>query len=161
MNGGKPFNVVNNTLDDYETGCINCWRPIKAYNNEHGSVTKRGIKATIKATTARWCNTIYKHSTKPIQGTDNHKIHHNSNLWYSLETSIRWLYHRRFFGRHHTGDHLRRSSCNIFRYRDKVAGLSGQVHLTEDFYFNSLVPSVGNDIFMLRFENIVPVNSPI
>ena len=39
--------------DGYETSCIDCWRPIKAYIKEHGSITKRGIKATIKATTTR------------------------------------------------------------------------------------------------------------
>ena len=61
-NGGKPFNVVDNTSNGYKTSCIDRWRPIKAYIIEHGSVTKRGIKATIKATMARCCGTIYKHS---------------------------------------------------------------------------------------------------
>ena len=85
---------------------------------------------------ARCCGTIYK----PIQGTNNQNICHNSNLWYSLGTSIRWLYYWRFFGKHHTGDHLRRSSCSIFRYRDEVVGSSGRVHLTKDFCFINLNP---------------------
>ena len=143
MNGRKPFNVVDNTSDGYKTNCIDHWRPIKAYITKHGSVTKRGIKATIRATTARCYETIYKHSIEPIQGTHNQKIHHSSDLWYSLETSIRWLYHRRFFGRHHTNDPLKKAFCDIFRYKDEVVGSSRRVHLTEDFCFISLAPSVG------------------
>ena len=134
-NGGKPFNVVDNTSNGYKTSCIDRWRPIKAYIIEHGSVTKRGIKATIKATMARCCGTIYKHSIEPIQGTHNQKIRHNFDLKYSLETSIRWLYHRRFFGKHHTSDHLKKASCDIFRYRDEVVGSFRRVHLIEDFCF--------------------------
>ena len=130
-------------MDGYKTNCIDRWRPIKTYITEHGSITKRGIKATIKATTTRCCETIYKHSIEPIQGTYNQKIRHNSDLWYSLETSIRRLYHRRFFGWHHTGDHLKKALCNIFRNRDEVAGSFRRVHLTEDFYFISLALSVG------------------
>ena len=160
-NVGKPFNAINNNSDGYETSCIDRWMPIKAYITEYGSITNRGIKATIKATAARCYGTIYKPSTKPIQGTNNQKTCHNSNLWYSFGIFIRWLNHRRFFGRHHIGDHLRRSSYNIFRYRDEVVGSSGQVHLTEDFYFISLATSVGNDIFVLRFENVVPFNSQV
>ena len=69
MKVGKPFNAVNKASNGYKTNCINHWRPIKAYITKHGSVTKRGIKATIKATIARSCGTIYKPSTKPTQGT--------------------------------------------------------------------------------------------
>ena len=141
-NGGKPFNALNKASNGYETNCIDCWRLIKTYITKHGSVTKRGIKATIKATTTRCCGTIYKHSTKPIQGTNNKNICHNSTLWHSLGTSIHWLNHRRFFGRHHTSDRLRTSSCSIFKYRDEVVGSSGPVHLTEDFCFIS--PRDGN-----------------
>ena len=43
---------------------------------------------------------------------------------------------------HHTSDRLRTSSCSIFKYRDKVVGSSGPVHLTEDFCFIS--PRDGN-----------------
>ena len=133
-NAGKTFNVVDNTSNDYNTNCIDRWRPIKAYIIEHGSITKRGIKATM----ARCCGTIYKHSTEPIQCIHNQKRRHNSNLWYFLETFINRIYYRSFFGRHHTGDHLKKALCDIFKYRDEVVGSFGQVHLTEDFYFINL-----------------------
>ena len=130
---GKGFSIQTTPSSRVEKALIDRWRPIKAYIIEH--VTKRGIKATIKATTARYYGTIYKHSIEPIQGTHNQKIRHNSNLWYSLETSIRRLYHQRFFGKHHTCDHLKKVLCDIFWYRDEVASSSRQVHLTEDFCF--------------------------
>jgi len=63
MNGGKPFNAINNTSNGYKASYTNRWRLIKVYIIEHGGVTKGGIKATIKAITARCCETIYKHST--------------------------------------------------------------------------------------------------
>ena len=142
-NGRKPFNAIDNASDGYETSCIDRWRPINAYITEYGSVTKRSIKATIKATTARYCATIYKYSIKPIQGTENPNTCHSFILWYFLGISRRWLYHRRLFGRHHTGDHLRRSLCSIFRYRDEVVGSSRRAHLAEDSCIISLAPSVG------------------
>ena len=61
-NGDKPFNVVLNTSDGYKTSCIDPWRLIKAYITEPKGITKRGIKAITKATLARCCETIYKHS---------------------------------------------------------------------------------------------------
>ena len=52
-NGDKPFKEVFNTSDGYKTSCIDHWRLIKTYITEPKGITKRGIKATIKATMAR------------------------------------------------------------------------------------------------------------
>ena len=56
-NGDKPFKEVFNTSDGYKTSCIDHWRLIKTYITEPKGITKRGIKATIKATTTRCCET--------------------------------------------------------------------------------------------------------
>ena len=68
-NGDKPFNEVFNTLNGYNNSCIDRWRLIKVYIIEPKGITKRGIKAIIKATTARCIETIYKHSLEPKRGT--------------------------------------------------------------------------------------------
>jgi len=65
----KPFDAINNVSNSYKTSCIHRWRPIKVYITEYGSITKRGIKAIIKATMAKSCGTTYKPFTKPTQGT--------------------------------------------------------------------------------------------
>ena len=68
-NGDKPFNEVFNTLNGYNNSCIDRWRLIKVYIIEPKGITKIGIKAIIKATTAICYETIYKHSLEPKRGT--------------------------------------------------------------------------------------------
>ena len=134
-NGDKPFNEVFNISDGYKTSCIDCWRLIKAYITEPKGVTKRGIKATIKATMARCCETIYKHSSEPKQAT--HFRYANMPLFgYFLKK----LSHANFIIRDLVADTT--SMTTKGRPSMMIAGtgtrlLTGRVYLTDDLCFIS------------------------
>ena len=135
------------------------WSLIKTHIHKPWGVTKRALKPQLRPPTAKNHKTIYIHfeylRTRYIDTPKS--IHFFSDfLCYSSKVSLYWLWHWRCCGRHHTGVHLEEAIWPYFAETQTRT----QLHLDaltriDDFGIISLALSVGNDIFVLRFESIV------
>ena len=107
-----------NTLDDYGTNCTDHWRYIKTPLQ----CRRRYPKETLMPQRLEPKATYIKPSTLPWKGMKNINLKKRETIGYSWLFCIHsifllWLWHRRCFGRHHTGDHPQQKRFpRLYRY---------------------------------------------
>ena len=95
-----------NTLDGYGTNCTNRWRYIKTPLQ----CRRRYLKEILMPQRLEPKETYKKPSTLPWKDTKNINLKKRETIGYSWlfcihSITLFWLWHRRCFGRHHTGDY--------------------------------------------------------
>ena len=71
MRTTRPFNAINNTLDDYKTNCTDRWRYIKTPLQSRRHYLKKTLTLKSQSQRLEFKATYIKPSTLPAKGTDN------------------------------------------------------------------------------------------